>query len=85
VSSDFSGLHGRPTEGVALRFRGRDIALPPGRYTIGRSATCSLVLDEPLVSRQHAEVSVHDTIVVRDLGSVNGTLVPATRRRASDW
>jgi predicted component of type VI protein secretion system len=34
------------------------------------------VLDEPLVSRQHAEVSIaHDTILVRDLGSVNGTLV----------
>lgn len=76
MSSDFSGLNGRPVEGVALRFRGRDIALPPGRYTIGRSATCSLVLDEPLVSRQHAEVSIaHDTIQVRDLGSVNGTLI----------
>jgi predicted component of type VI protein secretion system len=62
--------------GVALRYRGRDISLPPGRYTIGRSATCSLVLDEPLVSRQHAEVNVgHDTVSVRDLGSVNGTLV----------
>lgn len=76
MSNGLPGLNGRPAEGVALRFHGRDIGLAPGRYTIGRSATCSLVLDEPLVSRQHAEVSVtHDAVFVRDLGSVNGTLV----------
>jgi len=48
---------------------------------VGRRAECDLVLDDSQVSGRHAEIqSVPGTgIVVRDLGSTNGTLVSGTR------
>ncbi|HEY3235286.1 MAG TPA: FHA domain-containing protein [Polyangiaceae bacterium] len=61
---------------VRLRHRGRETVLPPGAYTIGRSPSCHIIIDEPLVSRQHAELRVgKDTATVRDLNSVNGVFV----------
>jgi hypothetical protein len=40
---------------------------------IGRSRRCDIVIDDPNVSRQHAEVRrQEDGYVVRDLGSTNG-------------
>ncbi|MPZ24845.1 MAG: FHA domain-containing protein [Dehalococcoidia bacterium] len=48
-----------------------------GSIRIGRSPDADLQLVHPLVSRQHAEVAMHDdgTFVVADLGSSNGTVV----------
>mgnify|MGYP000022243841 CR=1 FL=1 len=44
------------------------------RVLIGRDASCGLVTPEISVSRRHAEVSVQgDMLLVRDLGSSNGT------------
>ena len=53
---------------------------PPrtGTWTIGRSGTCDLVLDDPAVSRRHVRVSVERPgarPVVADLGSRNGTVL----------
>lgn len=46
------------------------------RLLIGRSGRCDLVLPGQLVSRAHAEVVLEgDDVVLRDLGSVNGTTV----------
>lgn len=46
------------------------------RVLIGRDPSCGLPTQEPSVSRRHAEVSfVGDAVVVRDLGSSNGTWV----------
>lgn len=43
---------------------------------VGRSAMCRLVLDDPLVSRQHAEFRVENGVVIlHDLKSVNGVFV----------
>jgi DNA-binding NtrC family response regulator len=43
---------------------------------IGSDPGCDLVIDDPHVSRRHAEISRSDRgIVLRDLGSRNGTLV----------
>ena len=41
---------------------------------IGRSRRCDIVLADPNVSRQHAEIRRQDDgFMLRDLGSTNGT------------
>lgn len=46
------------------------------RVLIGRDAACGLASNEPSLSRRHAEVSfVGDALVIRDMGSSNGTWV----------
>jgi len=49
--------------------------------TIGRSADCDVVIDDPLVSRRHATVSLGPRPVLRDLDSFNGTFVNGHRLR----
>lgn len=59
-----------------LRYKHHDIELPEGKFVIGRAATCQLSLDDPLVSRHHAQVTVEgDLVTVEDLGSRNGVKV----------
>ncbi|HJT78263.1 MAG TPA: sigma 54-interacting transcriptional regulator [Gemmataceae bacterium] len=55
--------------------------LSPGpRYTLGRAPSNRVVLKDELCSREHAEVSFSDgRWRVRDLSSLNGTLVNGTR------
>lgn len=55
----------------------RDIPLSGGRLVIGRSPRVDVTLDGAHVSRQHAELTcdASGTWWVRDLGSVNGTIV----------
>jgi S-DNA-T family DNA segregation ATPase FtsK/SpoIIIE len=70
-----------PPAGSALQLRvvsgpdsGQLIALPRGRLLIGRSCEADLRLDDPDVSRRHAELLVDlRGISVHDLGSTNGT------------
>jgi ABC transport system ATP-binding/permease protein len=47
-----------------------------GDFTIGRDATCDLVLDHPTVSRRHARIAIADeTTWIEDLGSSTGVRV----------
>jgi pSer/pThr/pTyr-binding forkhead associated (FHA) protein len=47
---------------------------------IGRGRQATLVLPHPLVSRSHCEIVEHDGfLLVRDLGSLNGTFVDQNR------
>ncbi len=49
------------------------------RVLIGRDATCGLVTAEISVSRRHAEVVLNgDQLLLRDLGSSNGTWINGT-------
>ena len=67
-----------------LRLGPREYELPGGRYLIGRSESCQLALDDPLVSRQHAALIVSDEgVVLEDLGSRNGVKVNGTRAEGS--
>lgn len=62
--------------GFRLRYRQHDLELHDGRFLIGRSASCQLSLDDPMVSRQHAVLTVSgQNITVEDLGSRNGVSV----------
>ena len=63
-----------------LRYDNHDIELPEGEFVIGRAADCQLSLDDPLVSRNHATLTVTaDAVIVADLGSRNGVRVNGSR------
>jgi pSer/pThr/pTyr-binding forkhead associated (FHA) protein len=53
--------------------------------TLGRSSGCDLVVDHSSISRKHAEIRRRESgLLVRDLGSRNGTFVDGTRIRMSE-
>jgi Protein of unknown function (DUF3662)/FHA domain len=59
-----------------LAVGGRRILVPPGGGTIGRSRECDIVLEDPGISRRHAELRPSgDGFAIQDLGSTNGVLV----------
>lgn len=63
-----------------VEYKGNAIELRGGQLLVGRSAMCRLVLDDPLVSRQHAEFRlVGDSVFLFDLKSVNGVYVNGKR------
>lgn len=63
-----------------LRYRQRELDLSEGSLTVGRSSSCQLFLDDPLVSRRHAIFLVAGTgVTVEDLESRNGVLVNGRR------
>jgi len=59
-----------------LRFLLQELELSGPTVTIGRSSECQITLDDPLVSRVHAQITITDIgATVRDLGSRNGVRV----------
>jgi S-DNA-T family DNA segregation ATPase FtsK/SpoIIIE len=61
---------------VAGPSAGTVLPLLPGQRTLGRSTSCSLPLPDPDCSRLHAVLDVAPSgVLVRDLGSTNGTEV----------
>jgi DNA-binding NarL/FixJ family response regulator len=64
----------------ALRDGQQEYVLTPGNFTIGRSSSCDLVVDDPMVSRMHAIVRVGiDAAYLEDTGSHNGVFVNGER------
>jgi two-component system response regulator AtoC len=60
-------------------------ALPEsGEVTIGRSNSVEIYVDDPLVSRRHAVVSMAPRPAIRDLGSSNGTRVAGVSLHAGE-
>ncbi|MFH1810492.1 MAG: sigma 54-interacting transcriptional regulator [Pseudomonadota bacterium] len=72
---------GAPARGLVLSVEsgsraGQRVSLSSRPLKIGAGGDCDLVLDDPTVSRQHAELlPALQGILVRDLGSRNGTRV----------
>jgi hypothetical protein len=63
-----------------LDVEGRRYQLTKRLTVIGRGSDCDVVLDDPGASRRHAEIKVDGgRILVRDLGSTNGTVVGGER------
>lgn len=59
---------------------GRRYQLTGARTVLGRGSEADIVIDDPGVSRQHAEIRVDGgSAVLRDLGSTNGTFVDGER------
>jgi EAL domain-containing protein (putative c-di-GMP-specific phosphodiesterase class I) len=58
----------------------RHFRVDASRFTVGRKSDASLCIPSPTVSREHAELTVvEDGLLLRDLGSTNGTYVNGTR------
>jgi pSer/pThr/pTyr-binding forkhead associated (FHA) protein len=65
---------------IRLRYLGHNLEVPEGQFVIGRSSKCQLSIDDPLISRQHAVLTVQNGVAhVEDLGSRNGVLVNGKR------
>jgi hypothetical protein len=81
------GPGGGPVAGLVLP-DGRRVAMEDGPLVIGRLPECNIVVEDPNVSRRHAEVRRDGPdVVVADLGSTNGTRVNGAQvrtRRLSD-
>jgi hypothetical protein len=71
-----------PPPAATLRWPGGVHTLAGESTSIGRSGDCDLTIDDPNISRRHAEVRrVGDAFTVVDLGSTNGTEVNGQRIR----
>jgi transcriptional regulator with PAS, ATPase and Fis domain len=63
---------------VASPPKGKDVqvALGVSPLVVGSSPDCDVVLDDPRASRRHCEIALTARgVVIRDLGSKNGTLI----------
>ena len=64
--------------------RGRHWSLGEGSTEAGRAPDAAIFLDDVTVSRHHAEFTVEEgQLMVRDLGSTNGTYVNGERSDAA--
>ncbi|HVS33061.1 MAG TPA: SpoIIE family protein phosphatase [Thermoanaerobaculia bacterium] len=56
------------------------LALPPSTITLGRASDCTIPIRDKFLSRRHAEINFDDGMwIVKDCGSVNGTLLNGNR------
>ena len=79
-----SGFRPRARARYALNYRTGSAPLLKTETTIGRSASCDVVLDSALVSRRHARILMSDAgLFIEDLGSRNGIIVNGTLVRGS--
>lgn len=63
-----------------IEYQGRNLWLTDGRFSIGRSVLCNIVVDDARVSPYHARVeAAGSTLTIEDLGSANGTFVNGSR------
>ncbi len=62
--------------GLQGALAGQRVPVPPSGLTIGRASDCDLTINEPLVSRLHARLTIEaGQLVIYDLNSTNGTTV----------
>lgn len=79
-----SGFRPRTTASYALHHRNGTALLLKLETTIGRSASCDVVLDSALISRRHARILRSEAgLFIEDLGSRNGIIVNGTLVRGS--
>lgn len=87
VQADVSAAGGVPAPRQApayLEVNGSVVPVLAAGVMVGRGSDCDIRIDDPGVSRRHAEFRVlgeglHADVVVVDLHSTNGTLVDGTR------
>jgi DNA segregation ATPase FtsK/SpoIIIE, S-DNA-T family len=58
---------------------GTEVFLPTGTSKIGRSASCDVQLNDQLVSKMHARITIGDRVEIVDENSANGVIVGGTR------
>ncbi len=63
-----------------LEYGAQRLELRHGFTLIGRSSSCQIILNDGLVSRQHARITTNESQVsIEDLGSVNGVFINEER------
>jgi pSer/pThr/pTyr-binding forkhead associated (FHA) protein len=73
------GVEGLPVGSLKLA-DGSRLSIGTQPLTLGRLPECAVVIDDPNVSRRHAEIRRRGSdVVVVDLGSTNGTRVNGVR------
>jgi pSer/pThr/pTyr-binding forkhead associated (FHA) protein len=79
--NDVARAGGDPAVGAWLRFDGNILVhIREGVNTIGRGERCHVVLQDPLVSREHATIELHgQDATLTDLHSLNGVEVNGQR------
>ena len=74
------GYHLEVVERYRLRFLLQEFDLRGPEVVIGRSPECHITIEDPLVSRRHARISIGtEGPTVSDLGSRNGVRVNGTK------
>ncbi len=72
-------------ETALLLMGGKRLVVGPGGATMGRSRQCDVTVDDPNVSRNHAEVRPRGgSWVLTDLGSTNGSRLNGRRVEGSE-
>jgi FhaA, N-terminal domain/FHA domain len=72
-------------ETALLVHNGKRLVVGPAGVTLGRSRQCDVMLDDPNVSRTHAEVRPRGgSWVLSDLGSTNGSRLNGSRVKGSE-
>ncbi len=72
-------------ETALLILDGKRLVVGPAGVTLGRSRQCDVMLDDPNVSRTHAEVRPRGgSWVLTDLGSTNGSRLNGSRLKGSE-
>jgi FHA domain-containing protein len=67
-------------QNALLMVDGKRMVVGPAGVTLGRSRQCDVVLDDPNISRQHAEIRPRGgSWVLTDLGSTNGSCINGRR------
>src|SRR5512136_648955 len=62
----------------------QEAELAPGETRLGRGQDCTILLDHPKVSRNHATILLeNDQLWLTDLGSANGTVLEGNRLPAN--
>jgi hypothetical protein len=81
VAAGGTARHGTPrSAGID-----REVMLRPGTFVVGRDKDADLRLQDPTVSPRHLTLEVtNDRVRLRDLGSLNGTLVDGVPSVAVD-
>lgn len=76
-------MHALGLKFISGKYKGAAFAIPDGgELIIGRSGDRDIVLEEEMVSRQHAKVRAEgDELILVDLGSTNGTFVNGEKVR----
>jgi pSer/pThr/pTyr-binding forkhead associated (FHA) protein len=67
---------GPAAEPLVLKVNGQERVFPQGKVVVGRSRDVDIQIDNADVSRRHAVIYWSEgSVVVKDLGSTNGTMV----------
>lgn len=68
-----------PAGSPRLIAAGAEYPLPAGATRLGRGADADIRIEDAGVSRYHADIIVGSHVLIRDLGSTNGTYVDGVR------